>query len=119
MNLLGFSSIVGEDSYPANRGIAAAGDYWLTYSSGTLSAWDYSGNRVDQTTLVGAGTSFDADFSLSYANSKVFIVDQAGGSWRGYDIGLLNESKAIPEPTSLIGFLGLGAFGITSLRKRK
>ncbi len=28
-------------------------------------------------------------------------------------------TQAVPEPTSLIGILGLGAFGITSLRKRK
>ncbi len=28
-------------------------------------------------------------------------------------------TQAVPEPASLIGILGLGAFGITSLRKRK
>ncbi|MTJ09366.1 PEP-CTERM sorting domain-containing protein [Anabaena sp. UHCC 0204] len=28
-------------------------------------------------------------------------------------------AKSVPEPASLIGILGLGAFGITSLRKRK
>lgn len=25
----------------------------------------------------------------------------------------------VPEPTSIIGILGLGAFGVTTLRKRK
>ncbi|WP_069791059.1 PEP-CTERM sorting domain-containing protein (plasmid) [Cyanobacterium sp. IPPAS B-1200] len=30
-----------------------------------------------------------------------------------------NETQAVPEPTSLIGILGLGAFGVISLRKRK
>ncbi|MBG1265380.1 PEP-CTERM sorting domain-containing protein [Nostoc sp. WHI] len=30
-----------------------------------------------------------------------------------------NTTKSVPEPASLIGILGLGAFGITSVRKRK
>ena len=36
----------------------------------------------------GAGTSFDSYFSLSYANGMVWIVDTAGGNWRGFDVGL-------------------------------
>lgn len=119
VSLSGFGSVSGESDYPAGRGIAAAGNYWLTYNgNGILSAWDFAGNRVDQTTLVGAGTSFDSKFSLSYANGKVFVVDNPGGSWRGYDVGL-SQTTPVPEPTATLGLLAIGALGATSALKRK
>ncbi|TVP61409.1 MAG: PEP-CTERM sorting domain-containing protein [Nodularia sp. (in: Bacteria)] len=34
-------------------------------------------------------------------------------------ISNFHAPQAVPEPTSMIGILGLGAFGVTSLRKRK
>lgn len=87
VTLQGFGSVAGETAFGPSRGIAAAGAYWLTYNgSQTLSIWDASGNRLAQTTLVGAGTTFDSGFSLSYCNDKVWIVDAAGGTWRGYDV---------------------------------
>jgi hypothetical protein len=89
VTLSGFGSISGENSYPQGRGIAAAQTYWLTYDGNrTLSAWDFDGNRVGTTTLNGAGTTFDSNWSLGFANGLVFIVDKAGGTWRGYDVGL-------------------------------
>jgi hypothetical protein len=77
---------MGENVYPQNRGIAWACGHYLTYSNGVLSAWNGQGVRVAQTTLVGAGASFDSHFSYSYAQEKFFVVDQAGGSWRAYDV---------------------------------
>lgn len=77
-----------ENSYPAYRGVLVAGKYYLTYSNGTLSAWDATGKRLSSTLLNKAGTSFDSHFSLSYAQGKVWVVDQAGLLWRGYDVGL-------------------------------
>ena len=77
-----------ENSYPQNRGVVVAGKYYLTYSAGTLSAWDVTGKRVNTTKLNAAGTGFDSHFSLSYAQGKVWVVDAAGGLWRGYDVGL-------------------------------
>lgn len=103
------------NGYPQNRGIAAAGNYLFTYFGQTLSAWDYSGNLVDQATLAGAGTSFDSYFSLSYANNRIFVVDAAGGTWRGYDIGV--GGQAVPEPGMLI-LLGLGFAGIAFSQRR-
>ena len=102
--------------YPANRGVAAVQDYLFTYLSGTLSAWDYSGTLLDTTTLTGAGASFDSNFSLSYANDRVFIVDEAGGRWRGFNVGLATQN--VPEPTSL-ALAGLALVGLTLTRKRR
>lgn len=47
------------------------------------------------------------------------IVVNAGGFNNGAIIDNIQTSKSVPEPASLMGILGLGAFGITSLRKRR
>lgn len=116
-SLIGFGSIAGENNYPASRGVAAVGNYWLTYSSGILSAWNSSGIRVDQTQLLLAGTGFDSNFSLSYANGRVFIVDSAGGNWRGYDVGL-SQTSPVPEPGS-IAMWGISALGMMFARRKR
>jgi len=88
VTLIGYGSGTGETSYPNNRGLAFGLGVYLTYSSGVVSAWDTStGDRLDSATLTGAGTTFDSHFSYSYANGRFFVVDQSGGSWRGYPIG--------------------------------
>lgn len=117
VNLIGLSG--SENNYPQGRGIAAIGSYWLTYDSQTLSAWDpVTGTRLDTTTLNGAGTSFDSNFSYSYADGKFWVVDQAGGTWRGYDVGLGNGGVAVPEPVSLALF-GMGLLGMGVCRRRQ
>ncbi len=85
--LQGFN-LNAENTYAANRGVVVAGKYYLTYSNGMLSAWDATGKRVSSSKLNQAGTSFDSHFSLSYAQSKVWVVDGPGGLWRGYAVGL-------------------------------
>jgi hypothetical protein len=119
VSLSGFGSQNSENTYPADRGLAAAGGYWLTYSNGFLSAWDASGNRVDQTTLVGAGTTFDSHLSFSYTNGMAFVVDTSNSWWRGYDIGL--KGPVIPEPASMAIWAagGLCAAGAAALRRRR
>jgi MYXO-CTERM domain-containing protein len=107
--LSGFGGMNNEANYPQGRGVAYAGGYYLTYSEGVLSAWDAAGNRTDTTILNNAGQGFDAHFSLSWADNKVFVVDAAGGSWRGYDVG-------IPAPGAA-GLLGLA--GIAAGRRRR
>jgi hypothetical protein len=87
VNLTGFGSLAGEGTFPQSRGLAAMGNFWLTYNgAGVLSIWDASGNRVTQVALPGAGVNSDSNWSFSYCNGKVFIVDVAGGTWRGYDL---------------------------------
>ncbi len=114
VSLSGFGTQAGEDYYPQGRGIAVLGNYWLTYNDGNLSAWDHAGNRVDQTFLAGAGTSFDSNFSLSYANNKVFIVDEAGQTWRGYEV------SAVPEPATYALLLaGLTLLGVAARRRNQ
>jgi hypothetical protein len=87
VTLSGFGSVSGENISPQNRGLGVMGNLWLTYNgNGILSIWDSSGNRITQVALPGAGTSFDSDYSISFCNGKVFIVDVAGGKWRGFDL---------------------------------
>ncbi|WP_374362212.1 PEP-CTERM sorting domain-containing protein [Pseudoduganella danionis] len=113
--LSGFGTQSGEDYYPQGRGVAVVGNYWLTYNSGKLSAWDHAGNRVDETALVGAGTGFDSNFSLSYANNKVFVVDSAGQTWRGYEV-----TAAVPEPETYAMLLaGLAMLGVAARRRNQ
>jgi len=102
-------------AYPEERGLAAAGGYLLTYCGQTVYAYDSLGALIDQATLVGAGTGFDSYFSYSFANGKFWVVDRAGGAWRGYDIGLGNGGP-VPEPGVLV-LLGLGLAGL-GLRRR-
>ena len=88
MTLAGFGSMNNENTYPQDRGVATVKGFYFTYANGVLSAWSDQGVRIDTTNLNGVGTSFDSHFSLSYAQSKVWLIDQAGGTWRGYNVGL-------------------------------
>ena len=84
VSLIGYGTLSGENTLPANRGLAAFGNFWLTFNgAGILSVWDTAGNRITQLTLPGAGNS---PWSFGFCNGKVFIVDAAGGTWRGFDL---------------------------------
>jgi uncharacterized repeat protein (TIGR01451 family) len=86
-NLNGFGAVPGENTAPQNRGIAAIGNYWVTYNgNGVISFWDTSGNRVWQATLQGATGSANSGYTFSYCNGKVFVMDTSSGNWLGYDV---------------------------------
>ncbi|MEH2246133.1 PEP-CTERM sorting domain-containing protein [Nostoc sp.] len=55
--------------------------------------------------------------------SRAFSFDNSPSGSTNDNYGLVTEfsdsAQSVPEPASLIGILGLGAFGITSLCKRK
>ncbi len=77
---------MGEEEVEPQAGVVAwSCGYFYTYSEQVLSAWDEDGNRVATTTLNGAGTSGSSYYSASIANGLFFVVDNAGGTWRGYD----------------------------------
>ena len=88
VSLAGFGTMNSESSSPQDRGVATANGFYLTYSAGVLSAWSDQGVRIDTTNLNGGGTGSAAYYSFSYAQGKVWIIDGAGGTWRGYNVGL-------------------------------
>ena len=63
--------------------------------------------------MLGSGGGFDTEFSLSYANDMVFLIDGAYGTWRGYDLGI----SSVPEPATT-WLLGMG-IGLIGLSRRK
>ncbi|WP_217358209.1 PEP-CTERM sorting domain-containing protein [Anabaena sp. UHCC 0187] len=75
------------------------------------------------------GGSYDFSAFLDYnpssngSFSRLFSFDNSSSGNIHDNYGLVTEfssaSKSVPEPASLMGILGLGAFGVTSLRKRK
>jgi hypothetical protein len=70
-------------------------------------------------------TTFNRSFTVASATNAKLAFEGIGGDNVGLlldDVKLIksaNEPASVPEPASLIGILGLGAFGVTSLRKRK
>ncbi len=88
LSLSGYGTQNNESNGPQDSNVAAAGGYYLTYSEGVLSAWYSQGSRVDTTKLTSAGTSSDSHYGFSYAQGKVWVIDNGGGTWRGYDVGL-------------------------------
>lgn len=82
-----FGTMNGEGNYPANRRVAWAYGYYLTYSKQYISAWNGAGIRVASAKLNGAGiVDFDSAWSFSFAQGKAWVVDSAQGMWRGYVI---------------------------------
>ncbi|MEH2289726.1 MAG: DVUA0089 family protein [Nostoc sp.] len=88
--------------------IAENDDYQLTPQS-TLNRFVDSGEYL-------LGISSFANFAES---GPTYGSIGPGFSPDSYSISLNQETASVPEPASLIGILGLGAFGITSVRKRK
>jgi hypothetical protein len=101
VNLQGFGAVSNENISPQNRGIAAFGNFWLTYNgAGLASVWDKFGNRLAEISLSGAGATSDSDYSFSYCNGKFFVVDGAKGVWRGYDIGSSGKVAILGAPVN-------------------
>ena len=125
VTLSGWGTVGSETSYPANRGLASLGGYWLTYTAGILSAWNATtGDRVDTTVLNGAGQTFDSYFSFSDANDMAFVADDSPSSlglWRGYLIDLQDLAgdpglPRVPDGGSTLVLLGVAVIGLAAVR---
>ncbi len=86
VSLAGFGTLFSESNFPQDRRLAVAEGTLLTYSMGTLSAWDRSGTRLDTTNLLAAGVLADSHWSFSFAASRVWVIDDADANWRAYPI---------------------------------
>lgn len=146
---LGFTTLVGfgdddcEDSYPQNRGVVAAGGYYFTVDGGCggnerVFAWSEStGQRTGDALLLSSGNNqYNTNFSLSYADGLLWLVDDNGGTWRGYDFGVGSEGipgalppqvrdpnlppEVTPEPASIaLVATGLAGFALAIRRRRQ
>jgi hypothetical protein len=106
-NYIGSVTLDGySGSYPDNRGIVSIGNYYGTYANGQLSLWGFSGTLLDTALMLDSGWDSDTEFSLSYANDMLFLIDDAGGTWRGYELNII----PIPAAVWLFGsaLAGLG-----------
>jgi uncharacterized repeat protein (TIGR01451 family) len=116
-NLVGFGALPGENISPQNRGIAAIGNYWVTYDGNSrISFWDTVGNRVWQSTLLGLSGSANSGFTFSYCNGKVFVMDTSVGNWFGYDVcgqAPLSAPVIYVQPASVgVSLGGLATFNV-------
>ena len=87
-----------------------------------LQAFDINNLLLGTNTITTAVKEFgQLSFSSSLGNiSRVILTGIGADNTFVYDnLSFTPVSKSVPEPASLIGILGLGAFGITSLCKRK
>ncbi|MBX9254289.1 hypothetical protein H1Q63_10105 [Desmonostoc muscorum CCALA 125] len=87
-----------------------------------LQAFDIENSLLGTETITtGLGEWGELSFSSPLGNiSKVVLTGIGGDAAFVYDnLSFTPASKSVAEPASLIGILGLGAFGVISLYKRK
>jgi hypothetical protein len=112
-NYIGSVTLDGySGSYPDDRGIVSIGNYYGTYADGQFSLWGISGTLLDTALMLDSGGGFDTEFSLSYANDMLFLIDDAGGTWRGYELNI------VPIPAA-VWLFGSALAGLGFIRRRK
>ncbi len=93
-----------------------------------INAYGIPGNSLDTTGYGGPNSYFSNINPLLTAGTVNFInpIAPGGTAYFSLEEALTSANfttaivaTSVPEPTSLIGILGLGAFGVTTLRKRK
>lgn len=75
--------------------------------------WE-DGNLVDLNSLIDSTSGWELTSALEInAQGDIIGIGNFNGEQRGF------VAKAVPEPTSTLGVLGLGIFGLVSWRKRR
>lgn len=64
-------------------------------------------------------TTYTRSFSVASATSARLNFQETGADNIGLLLDNVTLTKSVPEPGSIMGILGFGAFGLTSLCKRK
>lgn len=89
--LSGWGSFGSETSYPDNCQMETNSEGRIfTYTSGVVSEWDLSGNRVGQCNIaLGDPYHFDTIFSFAVGNDNlIYFYNATSDSWESYDIGM-------------------------------
>jgi len=66
-----------------------------------------------------AFTNFTRSFTVASITKATLDFKATGGDYYGLLLDNVTLTKSVPEPGSIMGLLAFGAFGATSLRKRK
>ncbi|MGM3308257.1 PEP-CTERM sorting domain-containing protein [Anabaena sp. WFMT] len=111
-------------------GVGLDGGFFNAIGGTAIKAFDRTGALLGSVTNTGLGIEFlglvtdngqnkiaGLQFSLVGAEPFGFAIDNLRFGRAGQVV--VPTPITVPEPASLIGILGLGAFGVTSLRKRK
>jgi hypothetical protein len=64
-------------------------------------------------------TTFNRSFTVASPTSAKLAFEGVGGDNIGLLLDDVKLTKTVPEPTAMLGILAFGAFGATSLTKRK
>lgn len=64
-------------------------------------------------------TTYTRSFTVASATSATLNFQETGADNIGLLLDNVTLTKSVPEPGSIMGILGLGAFGVTSICKRK
>jgi len=77
--------------------------------------WE-DGTLTDLNSLIDAESGWELTSALEINNNGDII---GIGNFNGEQRGFIASTKPVPEPTSTLGVLGLGVFGLVNLRKRR
>ncbi|WP_016951811.1 PEP-CTERM sorting domain-containing protein [Anabaena sp. PCC 7108] len=140
LNIGSYGSLNGNTYYDGNDAsvirfdflnpVSAFGlDFAANNADITLSIFDNVNNLIESLTLDWTtlpGSPFATGFIGLNAGSNSIAYATIDTPLNGNELYVDNliyqyqsSPTSVPEPASLIGILGLGAFGVTSLRKRK
>lgn len=111
-------------------GVGLDGGFFNAIGGTAITAFDRTGALLGSVTNTGLGIEFlglvtdngqnkiaGLQFSLVGAEPAGFAIDNLRFALAGQVV--VPNPTSVPEPASLMGILGLGAFGVTTLRKRK